>query len=764
MENFLKSIGILASLIGIIDPIKDMLKDPKKEFHKHIINTIEAAVKLYEKSLNRSTEFSSIIPPDATEIIIENIFYAMNNDLPVTIDVICPQDDIPNHIRKQLFNAIYSGLQYSIMFCLRDFQSWIKQSNKEIIYYLTKIVNYQEQTEQIINSILEKSDSAKEQNSRSIKSKNKFHYTSKMTQFFGRDMELKKLKEFCLKDNDETTVCWWAVTGEGGIGKTRLVYELMNNMQELGWSVCIPRDHTYNTLVECSKNLPNNTLFVLDYSAMYMRDIGRWIEYVVKQNTYSIVRIILIERFGESLKNSHWVLLDEVFSTKNIIETLYESDFMVLKEIDEANLYKIMKSYAHIKSKSVSNEVLNKLYRVLVKVDPDLKRPLYCLFIIDAYLNNENPLYWEREDALNYVYTRELDSLRQHIVGVCNIEKNLITSCRNLIMTSTMTGGLCYPDEVKKYFPVEYNTINDACFKYSNDQLLEDIGLLDNSICYPLEPDIIGEFFVIQTLDGMNHERKKSYITSAWNKPKQMKEFTNRIYQDFSDILIKNNLVNLFNGIELPKDNTCVDSRLIENTIVENIIVPACYTYIDEYAFRGARQLSCISILSSTLTSIGVGAFFECEGLTSIKLPSITSKVISGLLFYRCYNLKEIKLPSDIEFIGTSSFRDCISLGAILLPDCLKVIDKWAFWGCTSLYCIDLPKSLTQIGEWAFEGCCNLKEIYIPDSVSKISYRAFLGCDNLRKVSLPKSLKELASDFQYYNIGHRSIKIEIRES
>ena len=211
MSFFLESIGFVSSVIGIYDPIVEKLEDPKKEFDKKIRKTVKATVKLFQKNLSGSDEFKSVIPSDATDIITENIYDAIKKDLPVTIDIICPEDTIPGHIREQLYHAIFTTLKYTIEFSFRDFEVWTKQSYKETIYYLNKILNFQEHIEQVITSIIDKSstvyDSAQEHSSRIFKSKNKFHYTSNMTRFYGREKELEKLKEFCICESDDS-VMW----------------------------------------------------------------------------------------------------------------------------------------------------------------------------------------------------------------------------------------------------------------------------------------------------------------------------------------------------------------------------------------------------------------------------------------------------------------------------------------------------------------------------------------------------------------------------
>lgn len=71
-----------------------------------------------------------------------------------------------------------------------------------------------------------------EQNSKIIdqNSLNRFQYDANLIDFVGRKSEMKQLEEFC---NRKVGIFkWWAVTGEGGTGKSRLIYEFVNKMKK----------------------------------------------------------------------------------------------------------------------------------------------------------------------------------------------------------------------------------------------------------------------------------------------------------------------------------------------------------------------------------------------------------------------------------------------------------------------------------------------------------------------------------------------------
>ena len=170
-------------------------------------------------------------------------------------------------------------------------------------------------------------------------------------------------------------------------------------------------------------------------------------------------------------------------------------------------------------------------------------------------------------------------------------------------------------------------------------------------------------------------------------------------------------------------------------------------------------------VISDDVTSVGKGAFYECEAIVSVKLPaelvsigdcafefckkiesiSVPSKVISiGLsAFAGCIGLKSINLPSGLTKISDWAFESCESLNNVVIPENVTSVGHGAFNCCSSLESINIPVKVTKIGAHAFEECKSLKEITIPGSVTKIGKYAFAGCTGLKTVTLNDGLKTL---------------------
>lgn len=114
--------------------------------------------------------------------------------------------------------------------------------------------------------------------------------------------------------------------------------------------------------------------------------------------------------------------------------------------------------------------------------------------------------------------------------------------------------------------------------------------------------------------------------------------------------------------------------------------------------------------ISSTVTTIGNYAFFNCDSLTRITIPdSVTT--IDCYAFGYCSSLTSIIIPDSVTIIGKASFRDCDALTSVTISNSATSIGDYAFYNCRRLKSITIPDSVAVIGECAFYNCGNI-EIY----------------------------------------------------
>ena len=115
---------------------------------------------------------------------------------------------------------------------------------------------------------------------------------------------------------------------------------------------------------------------------------------------------------------------------------------------------------------------------------------------------------------------------------------------------------------------------------------------------------------------------------------------------------------------------------------------------------------------------------------------NFVDKVISSDL-----KLTSLTIPNTVSSIGAGAFQNCNELTTVNLSEGLEAISNQAFSNCTKLASITLPNSVTTIGQIAFSGCA-LTTINIPDNIKSIGASAFYEC-NITKMVLNKNIENL---------------------
>ena len=189
------------------------------------------------------------------------------------------------------------------------------------------------------------------------------------------------------------------------------------------------------------------------------------------------------------------------------------------------------------------------------------------------------------------------------------------------------------------------------------------------------------------------------------------------------------------------------------------------------------------------VTTIGDGAFYDCEKLTSVIIPDSVTE-IGRHVFGECYYLKFIKvdennkyfsndeygvlfnkdktklirypygydyslggdelvqmanrkkytIPQGVEIIGREAFRGVMLLSEVIIPDSVTTIESFAFCE-TFLENIMIPGSIKNIGAYAFSSCF-ISGLVICEGVEVIGECAFANGQTFN-IILPTSLKKI---------------------
>lgn len=224
----------------------------------------------------------------------------------------------------------------------------------------------------------------------------------------------------------------------------------------------------------------------------------------------------------------------------------------------------------------------------------------------------------------------------------------------------------------------------------------------------------------------------------------------------------------------------------INNSVIENLIIPGSATKISEYAFYEFKGLVSVKVASG-VTKIGHHAFSGCVKLDSVDIAGSVTE-IEDFAFLCCYNLKSVTFSTGLKRIGDRVFESCVSLTNLKIPESVtyigncvlsgcdklqyneynnglylgnetnkcvvlikvnniditiceinkntKLIYNSAFSGCSKLTSITIPDNATHIGTYAFNGCSSLSSITIPNSVTQIGDSVFSGCSGLTSINV----------------------------
>ena len=225
----------------------------------------------------------------------------------------------------------------------------------------------------------------------------------------------------------------------------------------------------------------------------------------------------------------------------------------------------------------------------------------------------------------------------------------------------------------------------------------------------------------------------------------------------------------------------------LNNTLVEDLVIPEDIISIKDYAFLGCHSLKTVTIPSYVEEISNNDAFRFCYNLKTVINYSPKFKITKGDYNYgyvgyyanRVVNAPNGKIfgnflfgtvegekidslcgyigndtkielpetsPKESPFSGGnyaiaenvfSNYNDIVS---VKIPNTVIGIGDSAFSGCTRLTNITIPESVKYIDLKAFENCSCLTSVTIGNGCKWINERAFYDCGNLKRLVLGKNV------------------------
>lgn len=211
-------------------------------------------------------------------------------------------------------------------------------------------------------------------------------------------------------------------------------------------------------------------------------------------------------------------------------------------------------------------------------------------------------------------------------------------------------------------------------------------------------------------------------------------------------------------------------------TGIISINIPSTITEIKEGMFANCSNLSNVTL--NNVNEIGEFAFYGCKRLATVSLSNVTTIRPKAFM---ASGLQSVNLPSTVSSVGIYAFADCDSLveiksdsplfttskgvlyhGNMLLQypsgkneenftisSKIESIAEGAFYGADNLNTVVISNTVTSIGKAAFACSSMLQSVSVGCSVTKLETAVFGECQKLKEVFFSGNAPKLATDVFY---------------
>lgn len=390
----------------------------------------------------------------------------------------------------------------------------------------------------------------------------KYHYANEFLSFVGRHRELKSLDDFLSSDK---RFSWWAITGQAGAGKSRLVFELMKR-NKVTWHSFYVNDKA--TEEDAKIFVPiSNTLIAVDYVQGREKQIAGIIRRLINtfRSSEFCLRLLLIERESDDEIGSWYGNFINYFGKidREFFKSTQHADFMILGDLDEIAVVELIGEVCTSHNLPKDNQRDNKLKQQYWRKFETLRfRPLFVQLFVEAWINNgcETPRYDSFEGIFENIILRE----QERWLDFLDNDRAVCSSLIRLLVRASAGGGMSidaipveYAEDwqrVQKY--IELTTLPGKQKKETMITFLSDVSqsvVRNGDTINPMYPDIIKEYMFIFYTDEDNCV---NIAEELWkNAGKAFSVFIHRALSDFrnSELLIKiiENAPNPYNDINI---------------------------------------------------------------------------------------------------------------------------------------------------------------------------------------------------------------------
>ena len=490
-----------------VEAVKDnVAKSLEKVTKQDYIDNISSPQSLINDIINNHTDFGG-----AAEECYQSIIKSVVNAL-------CTNNNIAVFVNEGLMLAKILSQNNKIQSSITDFNDAL---NELIEYFREKFLLKSEIK-------IENTDNA-------------FSYSNSKVGFYGRGAEVNKIDEFMNCDKPFT---FWSITGYGGMGKSKLAYNIAKKYDKQNWTVIWYDSNNTDIDKIFGKDFVHNVLFIVDYAGSKIDAVRKIITKSIAktknqdENRIIHIRLLMVERDDYSKNGS---------MNYSAIETWYQNifncqDFDGKKNFEYKNepnksnkplnlsaindteaLYNIIDDFTvNVKGEqkldnSKKDEIIDFVRNKLCRTEKDshfADRCIFILFTTDAVLSGKDIKNWDTAKLLkNYINRLE--------VVYPDVKK--IPNFKLLIALATAVGGIniyecddkvfkSYINGFKDYFSNDYRRIRSAI----KTLFEKNIG---DTVIIPLQPDLVGEYYFINEMrsyDDINKSFLKTFLSTDY--------------------------------------------------------------------------------------------------------------------------------------------------------------------------------------------------------------------------------------------------------
>jgi hypothetical protein len=351
----------------------------------------------------------------------------------------------------------------------------------------------------------------------------RFLFNSRAVAMLGRDREIDAADAFL---DTGGPFAWWLLLGPAGSGKSRFALEFCLR-QTLVWRTgFLPAGVNFNWT---TWRPSQPTLIVADDAASRADELRAIVNALrVRSDLRWPVRLLIVERFGKLVAGEGQFVEESWYdrfvgqaSAAALIEAASFRAPLELPRLTADVLWKIICAVTpHAGAINVGQDAI---LRALGQADPD-GRPLFAALLADALARGGSTTQWDADALLKSVLHHEEQRWKA---------QNVTVPEKNLLALSTMVAGLelnvlqshSQPDILPKpaqFSPERYRSLS---------------GREATTNLAPLEPDILGELFVLERVrptSSIDRERARVLRELSWHlKPPSMAAFLERTARDF---------------------------------------------------------------------------------------------------------------------------------------------------------------------------------------------------------------------------------------